>query len=271
MNYSEAVAVGIVEALLPGAVMQYQPYQSNGEHDFNLIQKNGQIVPLEITISTNESHKGTVKAIRNVRKGGPFVKANLCHQSWYVFPAPDVNVNNIRKHIDAYLAEIEAEGRNYFNSYTDAYQSSVIERIFRDLRIEAGEVIKWKQPRQIGIALPKQRTRLNAEHLEQAVEAEAYKSDNREKLGRVISSNERHLFVYIEHDNFPAWYAINGTSPSLKLPSLPIEITHVWAVASSREPDKYVVWRASVSEHWVDNGIVILTPDQLKDIRDRIG
>jgi hypothetical protein len=41
MNYSEAIAKRVLEAILPGANLEYQPVQSNGEYDFNLRYDDG--------------------------------------------------------------------------------------------------------------------------------------------------------------------------------------------------------------------------------------
>jgi hypothetical protein len=73
----------------------------------------------------------------------------------------------------------------------------------------------------------------SGERLQQAIEVEAKKNDNRRKL--VASGcDERHLFVYVDRRNYLAWVAlVDGNVPE-KGPSLPNEITHVWAVAHTR-------------------------------------
>ena len=267
MKDSEAIAKGVIETLLPGAVMHYRLQQSSGEYDFDLVYRSGQIAPLEVTVTTDQGYKEMVAALRDTRKGGLFVNTKLCRRDWYVFPAVGANASTIRKQVDAYLADIEAEGRERFFVYTDAGESLAVARIFTDLRIEAGEVFRWKRPGQIGISLPSQKTVFDPEHFLRSVESEAHKLDNRKKVG---STNllERHLLVYIEHDNFPAWHAINGTSSPLRSPLLPTEITHIWAVASSRESDKYIVWKASISECWSFAGNVTLTRDQIQILKE---
>jgi hypothetical protein len=143
-----------------------------------------------------------------------------------------------------------------------------VARIFTDLRIVAGGPIKWQPPNQIGIALPGQETVSDVQHLERAIAVEAHKHDNRRKLN-VPRTPERHLFVCIDFDNFPAWHAINEAEPPARTPALPDEITHVWAVAITREPDMYIVWRGSVTEHWSRAGMVSLTQDQIQSLKIR--
>jgi hypothetical protein len=247
MNHSETIAEKIIETLIPGSEMRFRTSQSNGEYDFNLIFKNGQSVPLEVTVSTDRSYKETAAAIRSDQKGGSFIQGNLCKKGWYVTPAPNANINKIRERIDSHLAEIEAEGLESFNSHLDGDQSMAVRRIFEELQIVYGIEHKWKKPAQIGIAQPVQETMVHPDNLLKAVELEANKPDILKKLSDK-SFHERHLFVFIEHNNFPAWSAMNGESIPERFPSLPDEITHVWAVAKSREPDKYIVWRFSSSK-----------------------
>lgn len=247
MNYSETIAKQIIETLIPGSEMRFQTSQSNREYDFNLIFKNGQSVSLEVTVSTDQSYRETVAAIRSNQKGGCFIQGNRVKKGWYVTPAPNANINKIREHIDPHLAEIEAEGLASFNSYLDAGQSIAVMRIFTELQIVHGTEHKWKKPAQIGIAQPGQETMVYSENLVKAIELEANKEDIRNKFDNQ-SFHERHLFVYIERDNFSAWCAINGDSPPQRIPSFPDEITHIWAAAKSYEADKYVVWRFSSSK-----------------------
>jgi len=165
------------------------------------------------------------------------------------------NANKIRQNIDSYLAVIEAEGRQEFFVFTDALESPGVKRIYADLGIEAGRVFKWKNPGVIGIGLPSLGSEVDPEFVLCALELEARKPDNRRKLGDV-ASDEAHLFVYIEHRNFPAWLTINDMKPTSQPPILPPEVTHVWVAASTREVDKFVVWRASAVEGWLHTDIV---------------
>jgi hypothetical protein len=95
----------------------------------------------------------------------------------------------------------------------------------------------------------------SGERLQQAIEVEAKKNDNRRKL--VASGcDERHLFVYVDRRNYLAWVAlVDGNVPE-KGPSLPNEITHVWAVAHTRSPNEVVVWLATRGGKWHYLGVL---------------
>jgi hypothetical protein len=77
----------------------------------------------------------------------------------------------------------------------------------------------------------------------EAVEAEAFKSDNRAKLASAGTS-EAHLFVFVEPVNHRVWTPLVEYPPPSEAPDLPPEVTHVWAAGYSRSGDGYVVWCA---------------------------
>jgi hypothetical protein len=267
VNTSEAIAKYIVEALIPGVNLRYTYKQNEGEHDYDLIYEDGRMVPLEVTVSTHRTYKELMAAILDEGKGGSFVKAVRCQQDWYVFPTVQANINKIRELIDEYLEMIEAEGIDQFSIYTIYQESPAVRQIYKDLQIEHGMVVNWKKPGSIGIALPSQAAFVKSYSVFRAVEQEAEKIDNRQKLGNV-NAPERHLFVYIEFENYAAWLAITESVPLQIKPKLPAEITHVWAV-SSLAKNKYVVWRASNFDDWHSVGTVEINSENIMELRDR--
>jgi hypothetical protein len=268
LNNSEAIAKGVLESVVPGATMHYHTVQSGGMHDFDLEYPDGRIVPVEVTASVDEQWMSTIAAIRRPRTGGQFVCRVKCRKDWYVIPQfrESLSINEIRQSVDTYLADIEAEGRDRFVAPADAYHSPTVRRIWSELGIEAGYTLVWNPPGRIGIALPGQVARIDAKAVEAAVLAEAAKSDNLKKL-RVSSAAERHLFVYISPSNWPVWASINEGTPPPNAPNLPPEVTHVWAVAMTRHQNKYVVWTATATSHWVRPSLVRLTAEQLAALR----
>ncbi len=250
MKNSEKLAKALVELALPGATMRYRAAQSAQlAHDFDLEYPDGTVVSLEVTESTDSQYECTLAAIRSKRKGGSFVTAKKCHKDWMVHPASGANINRIRAQVDTYLAEIEATGCERFFAHTDAAESPLVFRIMQDLNVEAGEVVRWREPGRICIAPPSQGTVLNAGHVQRAVETEAHKCDNRRKLSAAAQS-ESHLFIFIRSENYPAWRAINAADPPCTIPALPKEVTHVWAAAATGTVGEFVVWRASSTEAW---------------------
>ena len=235
--------------------MRYHTDQSAGSHDFDLEYSDRAQAALEVTISTNQSREATVAAISDVRKGGAFIKANLCRKDWWVHPAPNANINRIRAQVDEYLAAIEADGLDRFIGPVDSDAYLSVERIYTDLLIEGGSVMKWKNPGRIGISYPGDGGFVVPENLQKAIEREALKGDNRRKLGSAGTA-ERHLFVYISSQNFLAWAALTDGDMPDNTPQLPDEITDVWAVTGAGQKDKYIVWRASKGAQWQNLGLV---------------
>ena len=255
MNHSEKIAKILIEVIIVGGNMQYRPDQSSSVPDFDLKYADGTVAAVEVTASESAEIRRTTAAISDEKKGGPFVRAKKCRNGWWVHPLGDANINKIRTHVDEYLAEIEAEGRRRFFAYTDAVTSPAVRRIFHELRIEAGDVVQWKIPNCIGIAFPGQGGRVSVEYVQQAIEAEAHKEDNRRKLA-VADVDERHLFVYIDPRHYLPWKALVDEHPPKQGPSLLSEITHIWAATETRSPDEFVVWKAERGKNWENLGVI---------------
>jgi hypothetical protein len=92
-----------------------------------------------------------------------------------------------------------------------------------------------------GFALPKR--------VEQAIEAEMSKEDNRRKLA-ASGASERHLFVYVDSRNYMPWCALVNAQPPEQPPSLPEEITNVWAATETGLLDEFVLWCSAKNQRW---------------------
>ena len=168
---------------------------------------------------------------------------------------PGARIDRIRQYADQYLAEVEAEGCTTFFAPTSAIAFRSVDRIYRDLAVEAGDVVKWKPPGRIGIALPAAKGGLvSAEAVEVAIRAVAGQADNRRKLSDTRAP-ERHLFVLVTRDEFLAWVALIDEPPPSRALVLPDEITDVWAAGEVREGGHFVVWRADRSG-WTSLGVL---------------
>jgi hypothetical protein len=100
---------------------------------------------------------------------------------------------------------------------------------------------------------------VSAHDLQAAIEAEANKPDN--KLKRATNTyTEQHLFVYVDQLNTRAWQAMINRCIPEQPPTLPAQITHVWAAAETPEPDVFVVWSAAPPNGWQDHGMVPNSP-----------
>src|SRR5260370_26765027 len=109
----------------------------------------------------------------------------------------------MRQLADRHLRDIELAGFDQFFSPTDSWSSEAIKRIY-DLGIVFGSVFNWSEPGYIRMAPPDSGGAVGADDVLAAVSVEAYKDDNRRKLG-ASGTDERHLFVYIHPRNFLLW------------------------------------------------------------------
>ena len=171
------------------------------------------------------------EALAAIAKLGCCVPAAACRNSCLVHPLPKARVRAILDRVDRYLSAVEAEGLTEFSAGRGQRSSSVFQ-ILHDLQIVEGSILQMASPARIWVAVPSEQegSIVKASDLQDAVEAEANKSDNKKKL--VASGfTKRHLFVYVEPLNCGPWSAlINGCIPE-QPPLLPDEVTRVWAAA----------------------------------------
>jgi hypothetical protein len=82
----------------------------------------------------------------------------------------------------------------------------------------------------------------------EAAEREAFKADNRKKLG-IAGSAERYLGVYVYMLTM-AWVPLSDFEPVPATPDLPPEITDIWMFSESYGGGEYVVWRGGLRSVW---------------------
>ncbi|MBI3756985.1 MAG: hypothetical protein HY267_03315 [Deltaproteobacteria bacterium] len=260
MKESEDAEKRIVENLMPGARMHYRASQSAGEHDFDFEYPSSTRIPLEVTVSTDEDAEATDAAI--MRRGGPFVPRVHCRHDWDVYPIRYANINKIRRHVDSYLAAIEAEGREHFHAFMDAVKSPAVYAILQELGIEYGSVISWKSPG-IWIATPGDGGIVDPVLVNEAVEIEAFKADNKRKLSSAEGS-EKHLFVYVNSTRHVVWAAVREEAPPVVGPKLPPEITHVWVATWAGNSAWHTVWCAQNGLSWTHMGQVNIETGEVR-------
>ena len=250
MDHAESIAQQLVEAVVVGSRMEYRVDQSGGQHDFHLHNPDGSLAAVEVTSSVDQVLEQTYARLRNTRNGGATVKTKLCKKDWMVHPALVADPRRLRSSVDRYLADIEAEGIDRFWGPTDVNSPSV-ERIYRDLAVISGSVFPhWKEPGQIGIALPSRGGAFKkAGAAVEAGEKEAFKDDNRKKLG-ASGATERHLVVYVFLTNYEPWCALVDCDPPAEPPRLPPEVTDLWLFSEARSANEYRVWRGRASSPW---------------------
>src|SRR5437764_7531052 len=196
MDHAERAAKRIVEALIPGARMDFRD-PGTGGHDFDLTYPDGTTVPVEVTASMDSVKVHTYAAIR---KQGALVPRQKCQQDWLVHPLPGANIKRIRARIDEYLADVETDGLSFVHTHAHAYMYPSVDRPRQDLDVESAGVVKCKRPG-LRIGYPGSGGAVGAECGVEAVNLEARKDDNRRKLA-ATRAPARHLFVYVDALNF---------------------------------------------------------------------
>jgi hypothetical protein len=246
MNYSEMISKRVLEAIFPGATLEYRAAQSNGEYDFDLRHSNGTTGAVEVTSAVDEALAQTVAAIRSKKKGGSVITAVDCSKSWLIFPTKSASINSIRTDADSQLAKLEQEGiERFFCGDNSPY----VRDICCQLNITGGGVISSDEEPTIRIGFPIGGSAVGATRAIEAGEREAWKRDNRAKLG-VAPMAERHLVVYIDASNDLPWTGLTSFAPPSTLPKLPPEITNLWLIGHGEKPNEFVAWYAGSHETW---------------------
>jgi len=246
MDMAESVAKRVLDAFIPGANLEYQSEQSNGEYDFNLHCADGTTAAVEVTAAIDQRHLEMLASIYDPRKGGQIIRPTACKKSWAIFPAMNASINNIRANADRYLARLEQEGIDSF-FWVSARTPSTRE-ICHELRIISGTVLNSDGEAMIVIGRPIGAGAVGPQLAIKTGETMAWKEDNRTKLG-AAKTPERHLLVYIPAGSL-AWSALTNFGPPATLPKLPEEITNLWLIGQGDDRNEFVVWRAGTTETW---------------------
>jgi hypothetical protein len=249
MNYPETVSKRVVEAILPGARLDYRSVQSHGECDFDLRFDDGSTAPLEVTASVDQLLAETVAAVLSKKKGGSTFPAIKCKSSWVLFPARGASINQIREKADDYLARLEGDGVERFFWLERGPQS--VDDIRRDLGVWGASVIASGASPTIRIGLPGGGGAVDSSDAVEAGEREAWKPDNRRKLG-AAKTNESHFVVYIDPMTGLPWTALTEFEPPSTPPNLPAEITTLWLIGhgSIGDGNEFIAWRGDNKEGW---------------------
>jgi len=247
IRWEEALAKHLLEHFLPGSRLVYQWPQNNGEHDFDLLHSDGRESVVEVTSALHMALQETWRQILHKKKSGPAVKTRLCKKSWHITFSSDTWIDRIRSGVDEYLAAVESAGIERFDARTDVDPS--VRRILHDLGVTWGCTLPdWISPARVFMGLPGPSERVRADSAIQAAEFEAWKLDNRKKLGAHMGG-ERHLAVYAPVTGV-ASFALWMFEPPPTVANLHPEISDIWIFGDRFDTDEYVVWRSSSTVPW---------------------
>lgn len=275
MDFSEKAAKSALEVILPGAKLSYRDQQENGEYDFDLQYPDGQSAAVEVTCSVDRLQMQTLAAIHSKNKS-PVIVAFKCRKTWMITPMRNANINAIRENADEYLAILESAGIEEFSAFevnesrqikeaglqticADRIVPECVDSLCDDLMLQAGGVISSEGSPKIILGFPIYGGAVGPKCAIDAGKTEAWKDDNRRKLG-AATTNERHLAILIHEMNGLAWTALADSDPPATLPELPSEIDQIWLLSNigGRAANKFIVWRASKTMPW--QKLVIDTP-----------
>lgn len=242
-DHAEAVASRLIETFCLGTRMEKIQPQPPRTHDFDLLDSNDHIVAaVEVTVSLDEEAKHTNSRIR--RNGA--AKTKLSKKDWWIQTEPGADIKAIGSKADEYLAAIEADRIERFFGPIDWRRPSV-GRIFRDLRVYSGSVMRWKDPGYILIDLRGGGGRVRAHTV---VEAALREADNNRKKLAAANANQGHLVVYVDPTNYLPWRALLDSEPPPEAPQLPTAITDMWIFTETGFAHEYVAWHTSTHSAW---------------------
>ena len=227
--------------------MVFRPHQPNMEYDFDLRRPNCEVAAVEVTSSRDQIRTHTSARIFDKKRGGSHINAVLCKKSWRIYTSCN-EIRRIREGADKYLAQLEAEGIERFDSHRMHVSPKCVQDICIDLNLTDGQALSSELPPEITITYVGATRPDGASSAIEAGEKEA--EANKEKLGKA-GTKERHLVVYIDHLNRSPYVGLTEFKPLSVLPSLPDEITHIWLVTEKK--DQFVVWYGSKTESWRSN------------------
>lgn len=97
MDHAEMISKLVLEAVLPGARLEYRVEQSHGEYDFDL-RYGGTLAAVEVTESAIQ-HQKWMSAKISKKEGGSIIAARHCKKSWIVFAMDPKTIPVIRKRL----------------------------------------------------------------------------------------------------------------------------------------------------------------------------
>lgn len=246
MDRAENITKLVIEAMLP-AKLEYRAEQSNGECDFDIKYHDGRLAALETTSSVHRAELEMLAAIKKQTKGTTAFPARRCQHNWMITVRPPARVSVLGEKLDSYLSALENEGINNF-SLSDLHTPSVME-LCEVLGVEHGTVITASPPPALYLTPSGEGGLIDSSSAIDAGRREAWKSDNRKKLGG-SGANERHLAVYIDLSDASAWTAMHWSEPPKAPPELPDEVTHIWLLAEGESSGECTVWRGCSDQLW---------------------
>lgn len=255
MSLSEKLSYYIIHTKMKNYNIKFNEQQSHGETDFELtLNPDSHIVPVEVTSSVD---KNFIEIYKNLIKKEiiPIYRKQGRRYKYRVDLTKHANINLIKNEIDDFLYSLEQEITefNYPLNITDKIKHTKMEKY-----IDSVEIIDDSKKGVIHINLPFCGNWVNENTINEIVNNEINKSDNRRKLNTGIK--EKYFFIYIDNSNSMAWSAITRISQPQTLFKTDIKNLNVWIFAirvPNLENAKCIIWKAHNNSKWVRDEISI--------------
>ena len=251
MKPSEKIAKQLLQQIFPEMdIILHDTGKTPIAYDFKLIKKETSelFAAVEVTSTVEETHKKTIAIIEHNR----VLPAKKLKRQWSLFINEKFgSLGKIRgkiKKFEQYLLPIEDAGVKSFFSPWDWVENQAIEKIWKDLKVEAGYSHRAQEPKII-LTDAGGGGKMSHSYIQDEVKKEAFKTDNRTKLQKATDC-ERHLLIIVDCEtDYLTWRAmLDGYCPP-DIPNLPPEIDIVW-LATCVPNKSYLIWRVSSANGW---------------------
>jgi hypothetical protein len=224
-----------------------------GQYDLDVRIKH-QLLAVEVTRSTTPRARAYGSAVQKT----PWPTSDLAH-TWVLSPVGHPMLEPLRRRGIPLLKQLEDQGVTRIEQSLGGFPTETrgtgevgaagtAATELLGLGVDEARCV-GPGPGKVFVNWPVETALESPDSVTAAVEAEA--PANAGKLG-AAAAYERHLFVWIEIDNWPAWVGLRSDrAADARIPSLPPTIDAVWAAALVNSSGlRLVLWKATRGEPW---------------------
>ncbi len=229
----EAAAAAIVAKVMGGTVGD-----PSGRHDAEITFPDGETIGLEVTQAMNQSLLGTWAAIGDTQGEEP---APELTRWWSIALVADAKVKDAHPIVREQLGILEGLGQtevNWLGSGLPNPDAAVrgAEDSLKAVGVDHAYSLLPKDKGGYSFVVHQPGGWVDGADVAAAAEAEAFKSDNVEKL-TLMTTDQAHLFVWIDYSQARTYAAMLGGLSPIPVPNLPPQLDVLW-VAARRITDK---------------------------------
>jgi hypothetical protein len=223
----EETAAARIIASITGATIA----DPSGRHDADLALPDGRTIGLEVTQAMNRKILGDWAAITANQVDEP---APELTRWWSVAVKPGTRIKSAHPIVREQLRLLDALGHtevNYRSNPQGLPNSDPQVRAVEDTLESAGVVHAFSIPPKTtggySFVVDEPGRWIGGQDVTDAVEVEVFKKDNVDKL-TMMSTNEAHLFVWIDYSQSAPYSALSGGLLPIPVPNLPAPLDVLW-------------------------------------------